>query len=54
MPWFVIRFCGGELVVRHKGQEVVLGSTQLGHGMAWAAFYADCQHEIKPVTDGYR
>ena len=46
---------GGELVVRHKGREVRL---DLGGGepseLAFAAFYADCVHEVRPVTAGHR
>ncbi len=22
--------------------------------MSWAAFYADCEHEVKPISSGYR
>ncbi|WP_298377446.1 2OG-Fe(II) oxygenase [Azospirillum sp.] len=46
---------GGELVVRHKGREVRL---DLRGGdpseIAFAAFYADCVHEVLPVTTGHR
>jgi predicted 2-oxoglutarate/Fe(II)-dependent dioxygenase YbiX len=46
---------GGELIVRHDGREVVV---DFAAGSAtqtqFAAFYADCEHEIRPVTSGYR
>jgi hypothetical protein len=46
---------GGELVVRHKGREVrlELRCDDPSEG-AYAAFYADCVHEVLPVTAGYR
>jgi hypothetical protein len=46
---------GGELVVRHQGREVRLhprGGEPSEVG--FAAFYADCQHEVLPVTSGCR
>lgn len=46
---------GGELIVRHRGREVCLdlgGSDSAA--VAFAAFYADCVHEVRPVTSGYR
>lgn len=46
---------GGELVVRHAGREV---SVDLSGGevseVAFAAFYADCEHEVLPVAAGNR
>lgn len=46
---------GGELVVRHAGHEVVV---DLSEGdvseLSYAAFYADCEHEVRPVTEGNR
>src|SRR5262245_29448776 len=46
---------GGELVVRHKGREMRLdlGSEDPSE-IAFAAFYADCVHEVRPVTSGCR
>ena len=46
---------GGELIVRHLGREVTLDlrpddPAELG----FAAFYADCVHEVRPVVSGYR
>jgi len=48
-------FSGGELVVRHQDREARFDL----HGSdpseaAFAAFYADCLHEVSPVTSGCR
>lgn len=47
---------GGTLIVSHDGlaQQVEFGGSGAEFNMQYAAFYADCQHEIKPVTSGYR
>ncbi|MCB1740325.1 MAG: 2OG-Fe(II) oxygenase, partial [Gammaproteobacteria bacterium] len=47
---------GGELVVRHAGQERVLdlGGPQSAYTLRYAAFYADCEHEIRPLQSGFR
>jgi len=46
---------GGELVVRHGGREVSLDLRANDPSEAcFAAFYADCRHEVKPVISGYR
>ncbi len=46
---------GGELVVRHRGREVVVPmQTDHPSELIHAAFYADCEHEIRPVTSGAR
>jgi hypothetical protein len=46
---------GGELLVRHAGREVVvdLRGTDPGE-VGFAAFYADCEHEVRPVVSGHR
>ncbi len=46
---------GGELIVRHKGREATLDlrcdePSEIG----FAAFFADCVHEVLPVTSGCR
>ncbi|MDP1906907.1 MAG: 2OG-Fe(II) oxygenase, partial [Hyphomicrobium sp.] len=46
---------GGELRIRHGGREARIDlsatdSTELG----FAAFYADCEHEVRPVEAGHR
>jgi predicted 2-oxoglutarate/Fe(II)-dependent dioxygenase YbiX len=46
---------GGDLVVRHKGREVRLDvRCDDPSEAAFAAFYADCVHEVLPVTSGCR
>jgi hypothetical protein len=48
---------GGELVVRHEGQErtIDFGGGELNkYRVHVAAFYADCEHEIRPLRKGYR
>ncbi len=46
---------GGELVVRHKEHEAKLNlSCNDPAEIAFAAFYADCVHEVLPVTAGCR
>ncbi|HRI16021.1 MAG TPA: 2OG-Fe(II) oxygenase, partial [Verrucomicrobiota bacterium] len=46
---------GGELVIRHAGREVTV---DLSHAefseLRYAAFYADCEHEVRPITEGNR
>jgi hypothetical protein len=46
---------GGELIVRHAGREVRFDPGGLDVSeLAYAAFYADCQHEVLPITEGSR
>lgn len=46
---------GGELVVRHAGRERVLDLCAEGAGeIRYAAFYADCEHEVRPIRSGFR
>lgn len=46
---------GGELIVRHEGREVIVDFGPLSRFQTqFAAFYADCEHEIRPVTKGFR
>lgn len=47
---------GGELIVSHEGRQdkIVLRGAASGHELSYAAFYADCRHEIRPVLSGYR
>jgi hypothetical protein len=50
-------FQGGELVVRHEGQEQVIyfGTPDRNpFHTHFAAFYADCEHEVRPLREGYR
>lgn len=46
---------GGELQVRHGDEEVRFASQHLrADAIRWCAFYADCQHEVLPVIEGWR
>ena len=46
---------GGDLVVRHHDREVTVDMrAEEPSELAFAAFYADCTHEIRPVVEGYR
>ena len=46
---------GGALVVRHQDRETVIDMhTDEPSELAYAAFYADCPHEIRPVAGGHR
>jgi predicted 2-oxoglutarate/Fe(II)-dependent dioxygenase YbiX len=46
---------GGELVVRHKEREARLDlANDDPSEMAFAVFYADCVHEVLPITAGCR
>ena len=49
-------YTGGQLIVYHQSKNKKFDfSGHLGCcNFHYAAFYADCQHEIKPVTSGYR
>jgi hypothetical protein len=49
-------FEGGELVVRHDGQEetVRFRSKHDPFRVHYAAFYADCEHEVRPLCAGHR
>ena len=46
---------GGQLVVRHHERERIIDMTASEPSeLAFAAFYADCEHEVTPVTEGHR
>jgi hypothetical protein len=46
---------GGELVARHLGRETVFDlHPEEPSEIGFAGFYADCVHEVRPVTSGYR
>ena len=48
-------FEGGNLLVRHHGKEVSFEwSHESAQSIQWAAFYSDCEHEIRAVTEGHR
>ncbi|MEU5760086.1 2OG-Fe(II) oxygenase [Nocardia sp. NPDC047648] len=45
-------FTGGELVIEQQGTKVTdQGSRE---ELSFVAFYGDCEHEVLPVTDGFR
>jgi len=47
---------GGDLLVLHQGKETKFQfcGPSARSKFYFSAFYADCQHEVKPVTKGYR
>lgn len=46
---------GGKLVLRHAGREATLDlSPAEVSEIRFAAFYADCEHEVRPITGGHR
>ena len=46
---------GGELVIRHSGREVTVDLSRAEFSeISFAAFYADCEHEVRPITEGNR
>ena len=46
---------GGELVVKHAGRETALDlRPEDPSEIGFAGFYADCVHEVRPVTSGFR
>lgn len=45
-------FSGGAMLIEHHGESVVVrGSSSK---LSFTAFYANCRHEVRPVTHGYR
>lgn len=46
---------GGELVIRHAGREVAveMSGPEVSE-VSFAAFYADCEHEVRPIIEGNR
>ena len=49
-------YSGGQLIVYHHSKSMEFDFSGLAgcNNFHYAAFYADCQHEIKPVTKGHR
>lgn len=46
---------GGELLIRHAGREVKVDLSEVDFSeLAFAAFFADCEHEVRPITQGNR
>ena len=50
------RHSGGKLILRHSGQEHTCDFSldDYMYAFPFVSFYADCEHEVKPVTSGYR
>jgi hypothetical protein len=48
-------YTGGELIVQHKGKKQVYDMAKENEfEFQYIAFFADCEHELKRVTSGYR
>ena len=51
-------FRGGEQIVRHHEQEIKYDwssiATDTSSKFHWAAFFSDIEHEVLPVSEGYR
>lgn len=46
---------GGEIVVHHQGETLTFrGARRAPKDLSLLAFYADCHHEVKPITSGHR
>lgn len=45
---------GGAVVVVHGAERKTFRKQRRPGDLLWIAFYADCQHEVQPVTAGYR
>jgi hypothetical protein len=47
---------GGELLVRFDGKEKIINFDNYSdnYEIPYTAFYSDCDHEIRPLTSGYR
>ncbi len=46
---------GGSTVVEHHGQKMTFRrSKKNSEELTFIAFYSDCHHEVKPITEGYR
>jgi hypothetical protein len=46
------RFTGGVMSIEHHGAKLRVGGSE--DRLTFAAFYADCHHEVLPIKDGYR
>nr|VFJ90539.1 MAG: hypothetical protein BECKH772A_GA0070896_1002216 [Candidatus Kentron sp. H]VFJ91688.1 MAG: hypothetical protein BECKH772B_GA0070898_1002016 [Candidatus Kentron sp. H]VFJ98327.1 MAG: hypothetical protein BECKH772C_GA0070978_1002016 [Candidatus Kentron sp. H] len=47
---------GGELIVSHDGAQhrLTFPGAASGNELSYAAFYADCRHEVTPIRSGHR
>ena len=52
------QFTGGELIVRHDKEEIKYDwsstTSDTSSTLHWAAFFSDVEHEVLPVSEGYR
>ncbi|MGK2863151.1 MAG: 2OG-Fe(II) oxygenase [Chitinophagaceae bacterium] len=50
------QYTGGKLVIHFEGEKEVasFSDNAARYAINYAAFYADCDHEVKPLTSGYR
>jgi hypothetical protein len=50
------KFTGGELIIEFDGRKETIDFSEptSRYKIPFAAFYADCTHELKPITSGYR
>lgn len=50
------QYTGGALLVRFEGKEKTIdfSSSVSQYEMGYAAFFADCEHEVKPIESGHR
>jgi hypothetical protein len=46
------RFTGGIMSIEHHGAKLRVGGSE--SRLTFAAFYADCRHEVLPIKEGYR
>jgi hypothetical protein len=46
------RFTGGIMSIEHHGAKLRVGGSE--SRLTFAAFYADCHHEVLPIKEGYR
>jgi hypothetical protein len=48
-------YLGGSIAIEHNGEKKVFRGLKPGKKkLALLAFYADCRHEVKPVSSGFR
>ena len=51
-------FTGGSLVTRHRGRQICFDWSSspetTNDKICWASFFSDVEHEVLPVTSGYR
>src|SRR5699024_1581261 len=48
------KYTGGELEICFDGSKEIADFSKNSYTLNCAAFYADCEHQVKPLTSGYR